>query len=79
MGWIDEQGNVNERFKTPSQGAATSVWCAANAQLDGHGGVYCEDCDIAVQVSADDKGFAGCGRGRLIQRWPTNFGRSASV
>lgn len=59
MGWIDEQGNVNERFKTPSQGAATSVWCATNAQLDGKGGVYCEDCDIAVAVPADDKGFSG--------------------
>jgi len=34
-------------FKTPAQGAATSVWCASNAQLDGLGGVYCEDCDIA--------------------------------
>lgn len=59
MGWIDEHGNVNERFKTPSQGAATSVWCATNAQLDGKGGVYCEDCDIAVAVPADDKGFSG--------------------
>ena len=59
MGWIDEAGNVNERFKTPSQGAATSVWCAANAQLDGKGGVYCEDCDIAAAVPADDKGFSG--------------------
>lgn len=59
MGWIDEHGNVNERFKTPSQGAATSVWCATNAQLDGKGGVYCEDCDIAALVPADDKGFSG--------------------
>lgn len=59
MGWIDEHGNVDARFKTPSQGAATSVWCAANAQLDGKGGVYCEDCDIAVQVPASDKGFSG--------------------
>jgi NAD(P)-dependent dehydrogenase (short-subunit alcohol dehydrogenase family) len=59
MGWIDEHGNVDARFKTPSQGAATSVWCATNAQLDGQGGVYCEDCDIAAQVPADDKGFSG--------------------
>src|SRR5262245_51328169 len=59
MGWIDEHGNVNERFKTPSQGAATSVWCATNAQLEGKGGVYCEDCDIAQAVGADDKSFAG--------------------
>ncbi|MGD9979950.1 MAG: oxidoreductase [Hyphomonadaceae bacterium] len=59
MGWIDADGKVDERFKTPTQGAATSVWCATNAQLDGQGGVYCEDCDIAAQVPADDKGFAG--------------------
>jgi NAD(P)-dependent dehydrogenase (short-subunit alcohol dehydrogenase family) len=59
MGWIDADGNVDPRFKTPSQGAATSVWCATNAQLEGKGGVYCEDCDIAAAVAADDKGFSG--------------------
>ncbi len=59
MGWIDEHGNINERFKTPSQGAATSVWCAANAQLDGMGGVYCEDCDVAELVAPDSKEFSG--------------------
>ena len=59
MGWIDENGNVDERFKTPSQGAATSVWCATNAQLDGQGGVYCEDCDIAQAVSADSQEWRG--------------------
>jgi NAD(P)-dependent dehydrogenase (short-subunit alcohol dehydrogenase family) len=59
MGWIDEQGNIDPHFKTPSQGAATSVWCAANAQLEGKGGVYCEDCDIAAPVPVDDKGFTG--------------------
>ena len=59
MGWIDENGKLNERFKTASQGAATSLWCAVNAQLDGEGGVYCEDCDIALAVAADDKSFSG--------------------
>lgn len=59
MGWIDADGNVDPRFKSTSQGAATSVWCATNAQLDGQGGVYCEDCDIAIAVPADDKGFTG--------------------
>ncbi|GAN00359.1 putative oxidoreductase [alpha proteobacterium U9-1i] len=59
MGWIDADGNVDPRFKTPSQGAATSVWCATNVQLDGQGGVYCEDCDIAKLVPPDDKGFSG--------------------
>ncbi len=47
-GWMDEEGNVDPRFKTPEQGAATSVWAATSAQLDGAGGVYCEDCDIAA-------------------------------
>jgi NAD(P)-dependent dehydrogenase (short-subunit alcohol dehydrogenase family) len=40
-------------FKDTEQGAATSVWCATSAQLDGMGGVYCEDCDIAEAVPAD--------------------------
>ena len=46
-GWMDADGNVNERFKSPAQGAATSVWAATSPLLDGKGGVYCEDCDIA--------------------------------
>jgi NAD(P)-dependent dehydrogenase (short-subunit alcohol dehydrogenase family) len=49
FGWIDAEGNVLEtRFKTPEQGASTTVWAATSPQLDGMGGVYCEDCDIAA-------------------------------
>ncbi len=40
-------------LKTPSQGAATTIWCATSPQLDGMGGVYCEDCDIAAMVPTD--------------------------
>ncbi|MEU3245931.1 SDR family NAD(P)-dependent oxidoreductase [Streptomyces sp. NPDC006875] len=48
-GWIDENGvPLNpDAFKSPAQGAATQVWAATSPQLDGLGGVYCEDCDIA--------------------------------
>jgi NAD(P)-dependent dehydrogenase (short-subunit alcohol dehydrogenase family) len=46
-GWIDEDGKVDERFKTPEQGASTSTWAATAPALDGMGGVYCENCDIA--------------------------------
>ncbi|MDP9935349.1 NAD(P)-dependent dehydrogenase (short-subunit alcohol dehydrogenase family) [Paenarthrobacter nicotinovorans] len=46
-GWMDAAGNVREVFKTPEQGAATSVWAATSPALNGMGGVYCEDCDIA--------------------------------
>jgi len=34
-------------LKTPAQGAATSVWCATSPLLEGLGGVYCENCDVA--------------------------------
>jgi hypothetical protein len=47
MGWFDEEGNLNEIFKTPEQGASTTVWCATSPLLDGMGGVYCENCNIA--------------------------------
>ena len=42
-------------FKTVEQGAATTVWCATSPQLEGLGGVYCENCDIAaVKTEGDD-------------------------
>lgn len=66
MGWIDEQGRVNERFKTTEQGAATSVWCATSRQLDGQGGVYCEDCDIAKALPPDAQTFDG------VRPWATD-------
>jgi NAD(P)-dependent dehydrogenase (short-subunit alcohol dehydrogenase family) len=47
FGWIDADGNVNEQFKSPEQGAATSIWAATSPDLSDLGGVYCEDCDIA--------------------------------
>jgi NAD(P)-dependent dehydrogenase (short-subunit alcohol dehydrogenase family) len=47
-GWMTEDGVVDARFKTPEQGAATATWAATSTQLDGMGGVYCEDCDIAA-------------------------------
>ncbi|MCX9146002.1 SDR family NAD(P)-dependent oxidoreductase [Erythrobacter sp. WG] len=35
------------RFKTIPQGAATSCWAATAEELEGRGGVYCEDCHVA--------------------------------
>lgn len=31
-------------------------WCATSPQLDGKGGVYCEDCDIAVLTETEHVG-----------------------
>ncbi|HEY2983394.1 MAG TPA: hypothetical protein VGJ38_04530, partial [Jatrophihabitantaceae bacterium] len=53
----DESGNaIDPSFKTPEQGAATQVWAATSPQLDGMGGVYCEDCDIA-EIATSDNGL----------------------
>ncbi|MGW1024497.1 SDR family NAD(P)-dependent oxidoreductase [Streptomyces sp. NPDC002577] len=54
-GWIDETGELVDptAFKTTQQGAATQVWAATSPRLQGVGGVYCEDCDIAEPASND--------------------------
>jgi NAD(P)-dependent dehydrogenase (short-subunit alcohol dehydrogenase family) len=44
---FDEHGNPLTHWKTLEQGAATSAWGATSPQLDGMGGVYLENCDIA--------------------------------
>jgi NAD(P)-dependent dehydrogenase (short-subunit alcohol dehydrogenase family) len=48
-------GASDTLLKSQEQGAATSVWCAMSRQLQGMGGVYCEDVDIAEAVPADFK------------------------
>jgi NAD(P)-dependent dehydrogenase (short-subunit alcohol dehydrogenase family) len=57
FGVIDEEGRLiidpESDHKTVDQGAATSVWCATSPLLNGLGGVYCEDCDIAAMAKPD--------------------------
>lgn len=49
MGWVNADGTPKDPslFKSPEAGAATQVWAATSPQLDGMGGVYLEDCDVA--------------------------------
>lgn len=51
MGTHDENGDlkpeVAAKLKNVEQGAATSVWCATSPLLNGIGGVYCEDAEVA--------------------------------
>ena len=54
MGWMDDEGNVREGFKTPEQGASTSVWAAVGEELEGIGGLYLEDCAEAAPWSKDN-------------------------
>lgn len=47
-GWIDAEGNVvSPNFKSPEAGAATATWGATSPQLEGLGGLYLEDVDVA--------------------------------
>jgi NAD(P)-dependent dehydrogenase (short-subunit alcohol dehydrogenase family) len=58
-GWIDENGALADpTFKTPAQGAATGVWAATSPQLNGLGGLYCVDCDIAPVATETSDGVA---------------------
>ena len=41
-------------FKSVPQGASTSVWAATAPELEGKGGVYCEDCGIAEPIKSPD-------------------------
>lgn len=53
-GWMNAEGEgIDPTFKTPEQGAATQVWAATSSQLAGSGGVYCEDCDVAMLQRAE--------------------------
>ncbi|MEU5299942.1 SDR family NAD(P)-dependent oxidoreductase [Streptomyces noursei] len=54
LGWVAADGRPAEGFKTPEQGAATAVWAATSTLLDGRGGAYCQDCDLAEPATTED-------------------------
>jgi NAD(P)-dependent dehydrogenase (short-subunit alcohol dehydrogenase family) len=53
MGWFDDDGNVREGFKTPAGGASTAVWAATTPLLEGKGGLYLEDCNVAAAAQPE--------------------------
>ena len=48
MGWMTEEGVLAKGFKTPAQGASTSVWAAIGTELEGIGGLYLENLAQAL-------------------------------
>jgi len=60
-------------LKSIEQGAATNVWCAVSPQLNGLGGVYCEDADISKAVPADS--LSGTG----VWPWATDSGAAEEL
>ena len=59
MGWYDADGTLSTIFKSVEQGAATSIWCAVSPLLDGMGGVFCADCNIAAPWSDGAPRYTG--------------------
>ena len=61
LGWKNADGSLSERamamLKTPEQGAATTVWALTSPRLDGMGGLYCEDCDVAQLADGDSQRY----------------------
>jgi NAD(P)-dependent dehydrogenase (short-subunit alcohol dehydrogenase family) len=59
LGWKNADGTippaVQASFKTPEQGASTTVWAATSPKLGGKGGVYCENCDVAQLAGPDSQ------------------------
>ena len=57
LGWLGADGEPSELakagFKSPEQGASTTLWAATSGALNGKSGVYCEDCDIASPTDPD--------------------------
>lgn len=57
LGWLNEQGEISDgaraMFKSPTQGCTTTLWAATSPLLEGRGGVYCEDCNIAAVSGAE--------------------------
>ncbi|MBX7542073.1 SDR family NAD(P)-dependent oxidoreductase [Qipengyuania sphaerica] len=52
----EERGEQPQPFKTIPQGAATTCWVATADELEGAGGLYCEDCHVANQDDHDTGG-----------------------
>ena len=63
LGWLDENGNLSELaaalFKSTTQGCTTTLWAATSDMLEGKGGLYCEDCDVAELADEDTPRYFG--------------------
>ena len=65
--------DLGRGMKTPEQGAATALWCATSPLLDGLGGVYCEDCDVAEVNKAEMLSSRERYSPKSRQRWNTAY------
>lgn len=61
----ERTGETPQPFKTIPQGAATTCWVATAEELEGRGGLYAEDCNVARQ---DDTSSTGGVRSYALDR-----------
>ncbi|HEX6483439.1 MAG TPA: SDR family NAD(P)-dependent oxidoreductase [Ktedonobacteraceae bacterium] len=57
--YYDAEGNLLPSFKTPEQGAATTVWASIAPELEGIGGLYLEDCHQAIPYNPEISTLTG--------------------
>lgn len=50
---VRRPNNIGDLYKTVQQGGATTTWAAVHPELDGRGGLYLEDSNIAPVVPAE--------------------------
>jgi NAD(P)-dependent dehydrogenase (short-subunit alcohol dehydrogenase family) len=53
-------------LKTIAQGAATTAWCATSPQLKDRGGLFCENCYVAIALGAEEQNPVG------VRPWATD-------
>lgn len=58
---LAKEGKGPMEWKTPAQGAATTLWAGLVADADSVGGRYCEDCQVSPVVSSASIGFGSPG------------------
>jgi NAD(P)-dependent dehydrogenase (short-subunit alcohol dehydrogenase family) len=59
IGFIHADGSIDPMVKTIEQAAATTVWAATTAELQGMGGLVLEDCAQALTVGPDTHAWSG--------------------
>lgn len=58
---LASEGKPAMVWKTPRQGAATTLWAGLVADADEVGGRYCEDCQVSPVISDESIGFGSPG------------------
>jgi NAD(P)-dependent dehydrogenase (short-subunit alcohol dehydrogenase family) len=57
--YYDAEGNLLPSFKTPEQGAATTVWASVAPELEGIGSLYLEDCHQGIPYDPEISTITG--------------------